>query len=204
MKSLIIAALASVVAATQSTDYFFRYIGGNDVTEGERLRGNISYPYFSPGVTAAPHNPEDHFNRIQIDASTPSIFYVVPTKPHPPPVPGYYGLSNAEGVSDAYRLVYSYRPDDEGDGFLYLDWKKRRGCDGKLLLRYSGDMYKGWQWLAVKETTSVGVDKWVPWYVRPTEANKGNLTEWEYVEVDIELVEATGPVNSNAPGGVLE
>lgn len=204
MQSLTVTTLACVAAATQTTDYFFRYVGGNVVVKGERLRGNVSYPYFSPGVTPAPHNPQDHFKRIMVNASTPSILYVVPTNPHPPPVPGYYGLSNNEGVNDAYRLVESYRPDDEGDGFRYLDWKTRHGCDGRPLLRYSGDAYKNWRWIAVKETTNVGVDKWVPWYIKPSAANQANLTEWEYVEVDLELVEASGPVNSNAPGGVVE
>ncbi|KXX78187.1 Band 3 anion exchange protein [Madurella mycetomatis] len=204
MKSFLIAAFAGAVAIAQSNDYFFRYVGGNAVTDGERLRGNISYPYFSPGVTPAPHNPADHFKRIYINATAPSVLYVVATNPHPPPVPGYYGLSNSEGISDAYRLVHSFGPEREGEGFRYLGWEVRRTSDGRALLRYAGDEDNEWRWIAVKETTNAGVDKWVPWYVKPTAANMANLTSWDYDIVDLELVEATGPVSSNAPGGVLE
>ncbi|KAK4116033.1 hypothetical protein N656DRAFT_701903 [Canariomyces notabilis] len=195
---------AAVLASAQATDYFFRYIGGSDVTHGQRLRGNISYPYFSPGVTPAPYNPADHFSRIYINASTPSVLYVVPTNPHPPPVPGYYGLSNLDEVSDAYRLVQSYRPNDEGPGFRYLEWNVLRAADERVLLRYSGDANSEWRWIVVKETTTAGIDKWVPWYVKPSAGNMANLTAWDYRLVDLELVVATGPVNSIAPGGVQE
>jgi lysophospholipase L1-like esterase len=45
--------------AAQYTDYFFRYAGGNDIINGQRLRGNNSIDFYSPGVTHAPYNPED-------------------------------------------------------------------------------------------------------------------------------------------------
>ena len=48
------------------------------------------------------------------------------------------------------------------------------------------------------------LDIGVPWYIKKSPANAATLATWEYVSVDIELVVATGPVNSNAPGGVEE
>lgn len=128
----------------------------------------------------------------------------MPTKPHPPPVPGYYGLSDLEGVPDAYRLVYTYRLDDAGAGFKYTEWHLRRtGEKDRVLLRYAGK--EGWKWIAVRETSQPGdVEKWVPWYVKRSDANAATLAGWDIEEVDLELVEAKGPVNSQAPGGVQE
>lgn len=80
---------------------------------------------------------------------------MVPTKPHPPPVPGYYGLSDLEGVPDAYRLVYTYRLDDAGAGFKYTEWRlQRTGEAGRVLLRYAGK--EGWTWIAVRESSQPG------------------------------------------------
>lgn len=205
LKSVAVFALMGAVAADEWTDYFFRFIGGNAITDGQRLRSNNSSPYYSPGVTPPPQNPQDHFQRITVNTSSPSVLNVVPTNPHPPPVPGYYGLSDLEGVADAYRLVYSYRLDDEGPGFRYTEWDLHRTQDGRILLRYAGDVDSEWRWIAVKERTGTEtVDKWVPWYVKPSSANIANLTSWEYDIADLELVAATGPVNSLAPGGVQE
>lgn len=102
---------------------------------------------------------------------------VVPTHPKPPPVPGYYGLSNLQGIKDAYGLVSTYRLDDEGPDFNYKAWELRKSAsNGKLLLRYSGDPSGEWRWLAVRETVYDGYqdedqDKWVPWYVKPSTVN---------------------------------
>ncbi|KAK3368496.1 hypothetical protein B0H63DRAFT_565174 [Podospora didyma] len=199
--------LLGTLGTAQATDYFFRFVGGNTVTNGQRLRFNVSFPIISPGVTPAPYNPDDHFARIYNNASvSPSTLYVVPTNPHPPPVPGYYGLSGAEGVPDAYRLIQSYHPSDEGTPFLYQDWKLEPSCSGNgtVLLRYGKDPHGEKRWIAVKETTNSGVEKWVPWYVKPTAANIANLTAWDYDIADLELVVTTGQVASNAPGGVIE
>ncbi|EAQ86825.1 hypothetical protein CHGG_08078 [Chaetomium globosum CBS 148.51] len=199
---------AAQAQAAQYTDYFFRYAGGNDIINGQRLRSNNSIDFFSPGVTQPPYNPEDHFMRLTTNATscTPqAILTVVPTKPHPPPVPGYYGLSDLEGIADAYRLVYTYRLDDAGAGFQYTEWRlQRTGEAGRVLLRYAG---KGpeWKWIAVREASAPGgVEKWVPWYVKRSDANAATLGEWDIEEVDLELVQAKGPVNSQAPGGVEE
>ncbi|KAL2024892.1 hypothetical protein VTK56DRAFT_3591 [Thermocarpiscus australiensis] len=211
--------LLCALGAAHATDYFFRFIGGNAVTHGERLRLNNSYPHFSPGVTAKPHNPADHFTRIYVNDSAAAappppagsagvVLYVVPTNPHPPPVPGYYGLSAEDNVTDAYRLVQTYRPEDfEADGsLLYTSWRLLQGvAGGKVLLRYGSDAdAEGYRWIAVKETSTTGVDRWVPWWVRPGGDNYAALDGWEYDVADVELVEATGPVNSSAPGGVEE
>jgi hypothetical protein len=70
-------------------------------------------------------------------------------------VPGYYGLSDLEGIPDAYRLVYTYRLDDAGAGFKYTEWHLRRtGEQGRVLLRYAGK--EGWKWIAVKESSQPG------------------------------------------------
>lgn len=199
--------LLGAAASAQATDYFFRFIGGNDVTNNERLRLNNSIPYFSPGVTAAPHDPADHFSRIYVNETGPAtgvFLYVVPTNPHPPPVPGYYALSGADGVPDAYRLVQTYGPDAPGTSFYYRDWDLVSSDNGKVLLRYGGDPYSERRWIAVRETSTTGVDRWVPWWVRPTAGNMANLTTWDYEIADLELVVATGNVNSGAPGGVEE
>jgi hypothetical protein len=64
--------------------------------------------------------------RLSTNASSCSpaaVLTVVPTHPHPPPVPGYYGLSGKEGVPDALRLVYTYRvAEDYGAAFKYTEW----------------------------------------------------------------------------------
>ncbi|KAL2135135.1 hypothetical protein VTI74DRAFT_9728 [Chaetomium olivicolor] len=160
-----------VTAAQARTDYFFRFSGGNDVINGQRLRSNNSIDFYSPGVTRPPYNPEDHFMRASTNAtacSPAAVLIVIPTHPHPPPVPGHYGLSDREGVPDAYRLVYTYRPDDEGRGFKYTEWQLRRTNEaGRVLLRYAGGKEGEWRWIAVKEKSGAGeVDKWVPWYVK--------------------------------------
>ena len=213
------------------TDYFFRFAGGNAITASQRLRSNLSATYSSPGVTPAPHNPSDHFRRIYTNSSVPSsssssssssaevLLYVVPTNPHPPPVPGYYGLSVLDGIPDAYRLVYSYRVEEEGERFLYKGWELRlasslgsglggggggSGVGSRVLLRYAGDVNGEWRWIAVKEATFDGGEKWVPWYVKPSARNVQAMSKWEYVVVDLELVEAGGRVNSGAPGGEEE
>ncbi|KAK3401838.1 hypothetical protein B0T20DRAFT_124302 [Sordaria brevicollis] len=212
MKTTLLTALSAltVAPALANFDGFFRFIGGNDVISGERLRLNNSIPWISPGVSHAPYNPADHYARIFINDTTPNLLYVVPTNPHPPPVPGYYALSGTEGVPDAYRLVQTYRPDEEGSINLYKDWKVRKTCGDKSknetrsLLRYGDDLYGEWRWIAVREIGYTGAERWVPWWVKPSAANIGNLTAWDYDVADLELVEATGGVNSNAPGGVEE
>ncbi|KAK4162913.1 hypothetical protein QBC43DRAFT_320712 [Cladorrhinum sp. PSN259] len=221
MKSptLLPSALASVllfplVSQVQATDFFFRFTSGNDVTNSQRLRLNNSIPLICPGASAAPHNPADHFSRIYVNGSVSSsapvlsnaVLYVVPTNPHPPPVPGYYALSGQEKVPDAYRLVQSYRPQDYAPGEFRFDEWTLKAADGgnRTLLRYGTDDLGEWRWIAVREVSNVGVERWVPWWIKPTAANLGNLTSWEYVVAELELVLAKGPVNSLAPGGIAE
>ncbi len=48
------------------------------------------------------------------------------------------------------------------------------------------------------------VEKGVPWYIKRSPANQATLAAWDYDTVKLELVEAKGPVNSAAPGGVEE
>ncbi|KAK0713668.1 hypothetical protein B0T26DRAFT_677977 [Lasiosphaeria miniovina] len=196
--------LGALAASAQATDYFFRFVGGNAVTHGQRLRLNNSIPLISPGVTAAPYNDADHFSRISVVDASPSTLFVVPTNPHPPPVPGYYGLSGAEGVPDTFRLLQSYHPADEPAPFLYQAWELVTKCDGSALLRYANDPYDERRWVAVKETTQAGVVRWVPWWIKPTAENFATLAAWDLEVADLELVVATGPVASNAPGGVVE
>lgn len=57
MKFTALAALCAT--AVQATDFFFTYDGGNQITNGQRLRGNNSIDYYSPGVTLPPYNPAD-------------------------------------------------------------------------------------------------------------------------------------------------
>lgn len=204
--AFLLALLGAVVAGAQRADYFFRFIGGNPIIDNLRLRSNSSS---TVGVTRSPQNPGDHFRRISVDHSSPSLLHVVPTHPHPPPVPGYYGLSSANNVKDAFRIVWSYHPDEEL-GFNYKEWKLQRSVRNpdRTLLRYAGDIDNEWRWIAVKEKShendEIGVDIWVPWYVRPSAANMATLNSWDYDIVDLELVEAAGPISSGAPGGVVE
>ncbi|KAK3987981.1 hypothetical protein QBC44DRAFT_111755 [Cladorrhinum sp. PSN332] len=207
MKSLHLLAFSLPIAS--ATDYFFLLTSGNEITHSQRLRLNNSIPIISPGASAAPHNPADHFSRIYVNGSgptSPATLFVVPTNPHPPPVPGYYGLSGQEGIPDAYRLIQSYRPQDYAPGeFRYDDWSLKAAAGGeRTLLRYGTDDLGEWRWIAVRQVSNQGVERWVPWWVRPTGANLGNLTAWDYVVVELELVLAKGPVNSLAPGGVQE
>lgn len=210
------AAQAAVAAPTTTTskDYFFRYVGGNDVTSGQRLRTNTSasLDFLSPGVPEPPQNPDDHFMRIHANTtrcSPRTVLYVVPTHPHPPPVPGYYGLTDREGSgapTDGYRLVYTYRLEEQGPGFKYTEWALRGAKEGggAKALRYAGLSDSEWSWIAVKEETLGGADTWVPFLVKKSEANAAELAEMEFVDVDLVLTVANGPVNSNAPGGVEE
>lgn len=205
--SIFLAILSAISAAAQDrTDYFFRFIGGNVIINNLRLRSNSSSTL---GVTRSPQNPKDHFKRISIDPSKPSLLRVVPTHPHPPPVPGYYGLSSADNVKDALRIVWSYHP-DEDPSFKYKDWDVHRSVRdrSRTLLRYAWDQDQEWRWIAVKEKASpdaeISDDIWVPWYVRPSAGNMATLNGWEYDVVDLELVKTTGAVNSGAPGGVEE
>jgi hypothetical protein len=208
-------ATAATAAPAPATDFFLRYIGGNDITTSQRLRTNTSdLNFLSPGVTAPPHNPADHFARLSINGTTrcspKATLLVVPTNPHPPPVPGYYGLTDREeGIpdGDAYRLVYTYRLHEQGENFKYTEWAPRKQpiAGGAIplvryALRYNGMGEGEWRWLAVKEATPAGVDKWVPYYVRKGVELEGRET----VEVDVMLEATNGPVNSGAPGGVEE
>jgi len=209
MKFTALAALCFTAAQALQTDYFFRYAGGNAIIDHQRLRSNNSIDYYSPGVTRPPYNPDDHFMRLTTNAtacSPAAVLVVVPTHPHPPPVPGYYGLSDREGVPDAYRLVYTYRLDDEGPGFKYTEWALRRTAEkDTVLLRYAGGGKEGggWRWIAVREKSG-DFEKWVPWYVKRSAANAAKLKTWDIENVDLELVQAKGGVNSGAPGGVDE
>ncbi|KAK5659979.1 hypothetical protein OQA88_13444 [Cercophora sp. LCS_1] len=196
------------------TNYFFRFIGGTTILDNQRLRGNVSVDsVVSPGAVQPPFSPADHFLRLATNAIVPSanaILSVVPTHPHPPPVPGYYGLSDKEGIKDAYRLIYSYRLDDEGPGFQYKGWELRKAKEsGKVLLRYSWDFDGEWRWTAKRERVFDGsmtkeINKRVPYYVRPSARNVKILELWDYRVVDLELEETKGEVNPGAPGGVKE
>jgi hypothetical protein len=153
-------------AAAAETEYFFRFTqsGKWPAINNQRLRSNGSDV---PGVTAAPYNPEDHFNRVAWvnpqDPYTP--LQVVPTNPHPPPVPGYYGLSDRDGVPDALRLIYTYRPEEQGRFFYYQEFHVSRvpgKCQpnsGKLVVRYRPTTGWQWRWFVVKEKTPAGLDK---------------------------------------------
>ncbi|KAK4210636.1 hypothetical protein QBC37DRAFT_29776 [Rhypophila decipiens] len=206
------AAAVCAAPAPKYTDFFFRFNGGTSIINDQRLRGNNSFEFFSPGAVNPPFNPSDHFNRASTNSSVPSkkaILFVVPTNPHPPPVPGYYGLSDKEGIPDAYRLLASYRPEDEGAGYKYKEWELVKSkASGKVLLRYSGDTANEWRWIARREKVSDGptgektMDKWVPWYVKPSGANVKVLETWDYRAVELELEVTKCGVNSGAPGGV--
>lgn len=206
---------AATAAPAPFTDFFLRYLDGNAITSGQTLRTNTSnLDFLSPGATPPPHNPADHFARLSINGtsrcSPRTTLLVVPTNPHPPPVPGYYGLTDREaGIpdGDAYRLVYTYRLHEQGDDFRYTEWapKKIPVEEREIplvwyLLRYNGMSEDEWRWLAVKEATPAGVEKWVPYYVRRGVELEGRET----VEVDLRMEATTGPVNSGAPGGVGE
>jgi len=217
MTSSLLTLLGSLLLAphlASATDYFFRFSGGNSIIHSQRLRGNFSIPLVAPGVAHAPYNPQDHYNRIYVNETqslAKTSLYIVPTNPHPPPVPGYYALWNVDGIPDVYRLVQTYWPegDSEGRTFLYKEWNVRKTGDGdgsRTLLRYGCDLLGEWRWIAVREVNEPagGNERWVPYWVRPTAGNMEALAGWEYDVVDLELVLATGPVNSNAPGGVEE
>ncbi|KAL2265290.1 hypothetical protein VTJ83DRAFT_6390 [Remersonia thermophila] len=200
---------------TLQRDFFFRYVGAG-VIPSDRLRTNTSnLDFISPGWTLPPHSDGDHFARAYPDGPgtrcARTTLVVVPTHPHPGPVPGYYGLTDREGVfpaGEAYRLVYTYRLAEQGPGFKHTAWWYRRTQGAgdtftRARLRYAGLPEASWRWVAVKTATPAGVEKWVPYLVKKT------VTAWpaglEVVDgVDLEIERATGPVNSNAPGGVQE
>lgn len=151
--------LASTATAT---DYFLRFTP-TSLTPSTvppwltltRLRTNAT---ISPTLPAPPYNPADHFARFTpsspADPYTPLV--VVATNPHPPPVPGYLGLSDKDGVSEAYRAVESWRVEEEGPGFVYKEWqvvevKGGRCKPGRTVLRYKPVGGGAWGWFAVKE-----------------------------------------------------
>lgn len=168
MKAIRLLSLAALAATAAATDYFFILTGSTSHPglNNQRLRANTSTTHFSPGVTAPPHNPADHFNRVRVasPADPYTALHIVPTNPHPPPVPGYYGLSDRDGVPDAYRLVYTYRPEDEGAGFAYREFRLLRtpvrcAPRDRVVLRYRPTGGGMWRWFAVRETTAAGVEK---------------------------------------------
>ncbi|KAL2116512.1 hypothetical protein VTJ04DRAFT_8680 [Mycothermus thermophilus] len=221
--ALLTAVTTALAAPTLSTrdgdlqhDFFLRFIGAGPIAS-DRLRLNTTnLDFISPGWTNPPHNPDDHFARLFPDGPATkcarTTLLVVPTHPHPPPVPGYYGLTDREGIfpaGEAYRLVYTYRLEEQGPDFKYTFWwfrkpeKQQSDVVTRALLRYAGLPDSKWRWVAIKEVTPAGVDKWVPYLVKKT------ITTWpeglEVVDgVDLEVERTTGPVNSGAPGGVEE
>ena len=207
MRPTSVLSLAIALPTTVLADHFFRYVGGNTVINEERLRFSSSSSRQYPGVAPAPHSPADHFSRIYInDLSYPGnsnvnkILQGVETYEPAPPVSSFYGLSPEDGVDSAYRLKRSFDVSSEGDDFLSLKWETVETANGKQLLRYLNDEHGEWRWIAVREPAS---GEWAPWWIKPTAANLGNLTTWDYDVVDIEVVEA-GPRNSTAPRGVNE
>jgi hypothetical protein len=194
-----IAVLAALATSVSATDYFFRFIGGNPTIHNQRLRLNNS---ITLGVTEAPYNPSDHFSRLRIaHDNTDTMLTIVPTNPHPPPIPGYYVLDGSEDVEDAERLIMSYRV-SEGNKYRYTKWEVKEDEKGRKFLRYNGENEK--RWIAKQETTYDGIKRWVLYWVRPTKGNMRIFSTWEYNVVHLELVKAKGPVNSSAPGGVTE
>jgi hypothetical protein len=154
------------LSTTSAAEHFFRITRSTKFPSlnNERLRTNGSD---SPGLTLAPHNPSDHFARVAVDNPAERVWtalLVVPTNPHPPPVKGYYGLSTRDNVSDAYRFVYTYHPEDEGQWFEYKDFvlqhvQLSRCTPPKWLLSYRPTTGAPWRWFVVKEKTPAGVDK---------------------------------------------
>ncbi|KAL2184957.1 hypothetical protein L209DRAFT_755862, partial [Thermothelomyces heterothallicus CBS 203.75] len=59
---------AFFAAAQAEKDYFFRYSGGNDIIDHQRLRSNISIQHTSPGVTLPPYNPKDRKLRVLLSS----------------------------------------------------------------------------------------------------------------------------------------
>lgn len=126
--------------------------------------------------------------------------------------------------------MYTYRLDDAGEGFKWRSWRVSTVGNGSrkdlVSLSYvDKDLKLGdWTWVAKKEVSG-GVEKCesfffffsaffaccgqeltvlgVPWYVKTSRIST-LLTEWELVTLDLRLITAKGPVNSNAPGGVEE
>ncbi|KAL2155446.1 hypothetical protein VTH82DRAFT_188, partial [Thermothelomyces myriococcoides] len=175
------ATLFSVFAATaQAQDYFFRYQGGNDITDGQRLRGNISDSTYmlTPGVTLPPHSPDDHFLRLYPNKTTDETVSLirVETHPHPPPVPAYFGLYTSRGFPSLWRLIYTYHPKDLGPGFYKDGWLLRDGSEpdtkrlefpdvdgGNTLAEDDDDdddddKEAKWRWIAVKQVIN-GIEK---------------------------------------------
>jgi hypothetical protein len=137
------------------------------------------------GISAGPYNPEDHFARMKPDNSTSfrHILYVVPTHPHPPPVPGYYWLSRLDDshIDETWNPMADYR---------YTDWTfiELRNFPGTILLRYATGPGNGW--VAVQEKSETGIVRWVPHWVDVEDAPAGSK------KIDVEVVEATPGVNS--------
>jgi len=199
-----IATVVTLMSAcgVSAEDFFFQFIGGSQIINNQRLRANNSIPALSLGVTEGPYNPSDHFSRLRIVNGVTTTLAIVPTNPHPPPIAGYYVLDGNEQVEGAERLAMSYRVASEGSKYRYTEWEVKEDKEGRKLLRYKED--EGYRWIAKQEKGKDGVKRWVPYWVSPTARNMGSQSNWEYDDVDLELVEAKGSVNSSAPGGVTE
>lgn len=191
MKYSLALVITGLVAGTQATDYFLRFVGGNTVINGQLLRLNTS-TQASPGVSEPPYNPADHYSRFS--DSVAGELRVVPTNPHPPPVPGFLALSEDESVQGALRLIETWHPETEG--VQVSGWRiQRPRCGGSSLLRFGEGSQN--RWIAVQEVTTQGVTRWVPWWVTGDVQGLGDSHE----VADIEVIWAKCPVNSNMPGG---
>ncbi|KAL5594013.1 hypothetical protein BROUX41_001065 [Berkeleyomyces rouxiae] len=204
-------ASAALVSAQGPANYFLRLIGGNEVTNNAFLHRNWTTPNVSPVAMPAPLDPADHYYRIDtspaLDTSNTAgasllpaggNITIVPTQPHPGPVASYLALSYGDNIADALRLSLSSYP--TANNMLYDGWRVVRDDKGRALLRYNDPATQS-RWIAVKTKTVQGFDGWAPWWVSPSADNMQALAEWEFVLVDIELVLATGSVNSSAPFG---
>ncbi|KAL2886961.1 Band 3 anion exchange protein [Ceratocystis lukuohia] len=200
---------AAALASAQTSDYFMRLIGGNAVTNNAFLHRNWT-ANISPIAVPAPLSPSDHYYRIQPSPALDSAsqlgapllangkLTVVPTQPHPGPLASYLSLSRNENIADMLRMTTSVYP--ASNNMVFDGWTAVRDAQGRALLRYSDPASQS-RWIAVKTNTTQGYEGWAPWWVAPNAENMAVLEEWDWVLVDIELVPATGLVNSSAPFG---
>jgi hypothetical protein len=193
-------ALGLSEAQSQSSSFWLRVVGGNELVDNKLLRNNNTY---SLGVSLPPYNPSDHFSRLTIfsapDISSAPNITVVPTNPHPGPIAGHLALNGtapSSSTSFKFKLFETWHPDTE-PGEIHLDnWSSTQDDGGKTWLRYDGQgegLGGQGRWVAIKgETPFYRQEFWSPWWVGPD----ADLAGEEWVEVDVEVVAAQDGVNS--------
>ena len=154
-----------------------------------------------------PTPPPDHFVLLTTapaaDFASAANITIVPTNPHPGPVAGHLALNGTDASAPsssaspppspdfAYNLIQTWHPESELGAVHLAAWSSARTDDGREWLRYDGEGLANGRWVAVKgKTPFFGVEMWSPWWIGKGAEGAGRLAGKEWVEIELEIVDA--------------